>query len=559
MTANRDLSRSRFTMSRKTSLLWIHKTARSSSLSHSEDQERITVFSQAQRTSRSQKSKHVRQKVTRKLSIRASLTAYPTSTHRERRSLEFFLDQTVYKIITLQRDKAFWTATVPYLAAHNEAMRHLVVAIAATHELLYHSDAHGLHIYALTESIKATKLLRDSNHWSPALLVASCILISALSLLRCDHAQAERSIESGLKISALPTNTYASEKRSSKADEFRYILESLYNSHGYKLWASDITFQFEKSEARQNWLMVDIKHIQGPFLNINQVIEAFKSIMLDVVAKLMRNLARGALIDRHSSLAQDVTQELAKLVFYWQQMYDSLALEDSKSRMDMEQVRIGIAHAFLVFHTKVVGPGEVWYEAYPDVCSEVLRLADRLVAARLSGSCLVYIDKFVNGSLFGLGLSSRDSQVRRRAIQLLQSQANFEDGLVNWLRGTVIDLISRTQCQLADPGARFILAGLDCTSKPRNISVKYRLPLMDAIVHVASFPVDWEPWFRATVTPKEVDDVLQGMMAAYRLYGKPHPSQAPCGYSSTMYYRGRPVPVYWDSEELEKLASAHKL
>ena len=58
--------------------------------------------------------------------------------------------------------------------------------------------------------------------------------------------------------------------------------------------------------------------------------------------------------------------------------------------------------------------------------------------------------------------------------------------------------------------------------------------------------IDWERSFGSDVTSEMVHNGLQGIMAAYRLYGKPRPSDAPLGYVREMRYKGRPVSVRWE-------------
>ena len=548
-------------MPRKGALFWVHKTGQSPSLSHSEDDERISVFSQAQRASRNRKSKNdstieKAEGIQRKPpSPKRHLSPTPARSARERRSIEFFLDATVHKIITLHRDRVFWTATIPCLAQHYDALRHLVVAIATTHELMNHSDAPSLDIYALIQCNKAVKMLRSSGHWHPAILVVSCILVSAFSLLRCDHAQAELSIESGMKMLRTQLHSSDLDPFYAEGQDFRRVLEHLHSQHGYKLWASDMTFQFEKSRLTSNALVIEPISNYGPFTDADQVLKAFRSIMFDVVAKTMRNLARGVCIEPLCALAQDTLQQLSNLVFYWQQLYDSLSHECEGFRADLEQARIGIAYAYLVFRAKVIGPREEWFNAYPDVCQEILRLADKLIAARCSGHRVTYVDKMVNGVIFSFGMSSGDLAIQKRSMDLLRSQVSFEDGLINWLRAAVIQVVATVikEEEISNPESYVVLAGLSCTAKPKTIRMEYTYSTSDATTHFASFPVDWEPWFDREVTAEEVGNVLQGMMAAYRMYGKPHPSQASHGYVREMYYCGRPVPVCGELDELSKL------
>ena len=224
----------------KSTLFWVHKTGRSSSLSHSKDDERISVFSQAQRASRNRKPAKVKRTKAeeeipeKQCSPKRHLSSTPTWSDRERRSVEFFLDATVHKIITLHRDRDFWTATIPCLAQHYEALRDLVVSIAMTHELLYHTDTSSLDTYALTQCNKAVAMLRNSEHLHPAILLVSCILVSAFSLLRCDHSHAELSIESGMKISAIPPLDSSLNSLYAAGQDSRRILEHLHSQYVYR-------------------------------------------------------------------------------------------------------------------------------------------------------------------------------------------------------------------------------------------------------------------------------------------------------------------------------------
>lgn len=114
--------------------------------------------------------------------------------------MDFFLNVTVPKILTLKRDAVFWVELVPCLAEFNPIFRHLVVAIAATHESLFHNDCNQLNIFVLTQCNKAIQHLQSLRSSKLSLIVVSCILVSAYNLLRCDFVSADKSIESGLEM-----------------------------------------------------------------------------------------------------------------------------------------------------------------------------------------------------------------------------------------------------------------------------------------------------------------------------------------------------------------------
>lgn len=174
------------------SLFWVNKTAKSKSLSHSGSRERIQVFSQAQRISRPGKQKRsgrdgtvsvrkpTQQNITndsRRLpfsapdkaavadddlysnhpSLSAQQSCYPPispvvpldpdRTPMEARSLEFFYQVSLRKIITTEQSFSFWNVVVPSVASCHAAFRHLVAAIASTHELLYRDDIETLNAF----------------------------------------------------------------------------------------------------------------------------------------------------------------------------------------------------------------------------------------------------------------------------------------------------------------------------------------------------------------------------------------------------------------------------
>lgn len=154
-------------------LLWINKTADSASLSHcSDSSERIRVLSQAQRISRLRKCKanskrkprakksdqqdaNASKDITCTIVAEQCLTFNPDSATEERRGVHYFLNVTSLKIISLERDAGFWRGTLPHLVQSHPAFRHLVVAIASTHELLSDPDASRLNIVALRHCSKA--------------------------------------------------------------------------------------------------------------------------------------------------------------------------------------------------------------------------------------------------------------------------------------------------------------------------------------------------------------------------------------------------------------------
>ncbi|KAF2482464.1 hypothetical protein BDY17DRAFT_160439 [Neohortaea acidophila] len=563
-------------------LLWVNKTPTSTSLSHSDKEERLRLFSHAQRSSRPRKGKkacktplccQVARACTfcsppcshppkvplarpsdleKRHSVDRVLPMDPSWLPEERRSVSFFQKVTSRKILTWHRDRRFWQTIVPCLVEQHPAFRHLVTAIASTHELLSDKDASIKDAFALTQCNKATRLLLSSQSWSPALLLASCILVSAYNLLRCDLNRAQLSIMSGLKINPAGTAGAGSGEQE-HAEQFKDILTRLCTQHGFKLWSPDVNFQFERTKAAGP-LIIEPVWPSGPFSALEQVAAAHRTITFEAVANILRNVARGAYVDPDCALAREITRQMMLFSLHYNDFRDRVPADDTETILGLKQIRFGFYHTYLLWHTKLISPTELTFDSYPNICREMLALAEEVVAARHDGQSPVYLDGIVNGALFGLGRSAFSSDIQPRVVALLKSQAPYEFGSINWVRGTVVELITETgnrrtdiDCAGPDPMPRqhFVLAGLSC-GDDKIIRVEYTLPGLDATTHACEFPVDWTPCLGHDVTASQIDEHLQGIVSAYRMYGKPHPSRCVDGCVREMLFEGETVPVHWE-------------
>jgi hypothetical protein len=563
-----------FDMPSRDKLLWVNKTAQSHSLSHSDQLERIQVFSHAQRISRldkrqkpiptSQKGDPTRlARIAHNrcylchgtCSVKPTLTLTPAWTTEERRSVTFFFEVTVHKMISPQQESDFWLEILPCLAMHHAAFKHLIVAIASTHELIFHTDVEALHIFALTQCSQATKLLRASHDWKPALYLVSCVLVAAYSLLRTEFTQAHETIESGLKIPLPETASVAVVGRlEDVGTTARQILLRLSRCHGFKFWTPDISIQFANTRAGDPYLDLETSFTRGPFVDVAQVFTTYTNITVGLVAKILRNLARGAYVDPLCPFAQDTTQQLAVFSFYWDMLYHQVPLENIDQRLELKQLRIGFNRTQVIFFSRIISPMEKPFDAYPSICDYTLALAREVLLGLQNGRRVEHMDKLVNGSLFTFGLCSYCSLYRQRIVAILQSQSGHKDGLVNWLRGTIINIIAKVENDVLGEGyaqtvlssTKVILSAMRCSVTDRMIRVECTIATRnEETLYAADYPVDWVSTFGPRLSTGAVNDCLQGIMTTYRMYGKPRASDAPYGYLRDMRYRGRPVRVCW--------------
>lgn len=453
----------------------------------------------------------------------------------------------MYKIITLQRDVDFWKGLVPCLAELHPGFRHLVVAIAATFELLFRPNSHSLNQFALEQCNKAIRSIVTAKDLGTSGLLISCILVSAYNLLRSDLKAADTSIENGLRMVGSATASDANV-------ELSRILTLLGKQHGFKLWTSDITFQFDKTVAGREPLIIDPIFAKGPFLEVGQVLAAFKTVIVDSVAKLMRNLSLGAHIDPNSLLAQDVCQHFSEIFFHWEVYYRSLSDEEAEKKLQLVQLKIGLQSAYVLFTAKILGSNEVDIDAHINRYSNLLQLGREVIAARHAGRPVIYLDWVVNGALYTAALLCRNSILRRELIALLKSQVVYADGLVNCLRGRVAEIIADFEDQgLAAHSCRDVtedrlirICGLHCR-EDRRICVRYMLATdLNRLNPQEQLSALGEGLDNFTV--QEINDCLQGMNAVYTMYMKVDSHVAPSGYLRRMYYRGRPVQVRWQSD-----------
>lgn len=469
--------------------------------------------------------------------------------------------------MTRSRDALFWRDTLPHLVTLYPALRHLVVAIASTHELLSTTDAESLNVFALQHCTRATQLLLASNDLSLSLLLASCILVSAYHLLRGDMTSADLSIESGVKMGNKAAD-------GTLASSLRVILARLGKQHAFKLWAPDVVCRFDKSALTAGPLVLEVDDcINGPFTNLAQILAAFKWISLEVVAAISRNLAMGAYVDPDSALAREVSRQLGSFAHYWD-IY-AAACADDDERLELLQLRIGLYNISILFHAKLIGPGDLSFDAFCPDYEQMLALAEEVISARHSGQTVVYVERMVNGALFTMGMLCRDPVLRRRALTLLQSQARYDEGLVNWLRGMVIETITRVEerglevhCSADIPlHRRIYMSGIRCRDLDKAVCLSYVRTDMEWGVGDLEKWSDWDSYSsishllsegRNDVSAHEIDVHLQGIVAACRMYNKALSAHAPRGFVRQMFFRGVAVPILWEEGRGPHLSGNHR-
>jgi hypothetical protein len=236
--------------------------------------------------------------------------------------------------------------------------------------------------------------------------------------------------------------------------------------------------------------------------------------------------------------------------FYFEHYSAQIPPGDTDTRLELMQLQLGFLVSSLLFRTKVISPKELTYDVHIDVCHKIVSLGEGVLSALHAGQPVKYIDRFVNGTLFSFGFGCRDSSLRHRVINMLQSQRKYDDGFVNYLRGMILYMMDKVENRiLGVEGSassailrRPTLAGLCCRDDNKMVCLKYVTALSDEIHEEW---LDWDSSLDDTVSAQEINNCLQGIMTAYRMYGKPTISQAPRGYVREMFFRGRPVPVYW--------------
>lgn len=468
----------------------------------------------------------------------------------EQRSTVYFQEIAVYKILTLRRDSHFWKQVVPCSAETYTPIRHLVVAIAATYELLFSPDFDALNQFALEQCNKALRSILTSNDLSQSVLITSCILVSAYNLLRGDVEAADKSIESGLKMLSAAQIT----KPDSYLEQSSHILTSLGKQHGFKLWAPDVTFLVDRTVAGHEDMMVDTKFLQGPFVGIGQVLAAFKSIMVENVAQLIRNLSLGAHMDPECMLARDVSLNFSGILFHWETYYRGLSDGQADEKLQLVQLKIGLLSARLLFYTRIIESDEMRGDAFTTVYAEILQLGQEVIAARQAGRAVVYLDRIVNGALYTSAMFCREPLIKAQLIDLLKSQVVYADGLVNFLRGRVAEIVAEIEehgivvnhCHDIPENRRVRVGDLHYQQN-RILCVEYvqaaQTDRLSMKRHCSRLPPELDRF-----DAPEIDDCLKGMVSAYTMYRKLELHVAPNGYLRKMYYGGYPVRVIWRAD-----------
>ncbi|KAK4500934.1 hypothetical protein PRZ48_009126 [Zasmidium cellare] len=358
----------------------------------------------------------------------------------------------------------------------------------------------------------------------------------AYSLLRCDYAHADLGVEHGLKIplcAAICKNTCCASEEAGNG--YKRILTRLGKSHGFKLWTPDISHQFEKSKVSSSCMEIETDIVRGPFTSTAQVLKTYKDIMIQ------------------TPVAQETIRQLAMFAFYWDKVYNELPEEADNQRLELKQLRIGLNYASVLFFCKVIGPREQTMDAYSSLVNSSLDLAEEVMAAYHEGKPVPYMDRVVNGSLFSMAMCSRDPQHKERVMGILRGQYASPDGLDHWLRSYIIQLLvqgedkvwAKEDLNAYLPRERITFCDMSCHEQTIRVDYAVIGPTTEWFDFV-EMEVEWEPWFGSQVTSGMVHNTCQGIMAAYRTYGKPRPAEAPFGYVREMRHKGRPVQVLWE-------------
>ena len=564
-------------MRNKKELLWVNKNAESSSLSHSSDFERLQVFSRAQRNTR-QVNKHRRYLTNRSATtdggtslttqeqdnektdervppqIHRRLSTNPDWTTVERRGITFFRETTLSQIIAPVNDTDFWSGTVPYLTTAHPAIKHIVVAIASTHELLLNKHIVDLNVLALRQCNKAIRIFCTPPASDTVCILASCILLTAYHILRCDLKGAHTCIENGLRIVQSTPTSVATEG-------LRRLLTQIGQQHGFKFWAPQITFQFERSCIDAQGIVVHPMDSNGPFTRISEMSQALTYIIVELIAKPMRNLARGAYLDPNSLLALEIAKELDTFSTQFEQFCHSVSPYDAETALDVYQLQIAYYSAYVIFHTKLASPIERYLDSFPEICEKMLELSETAIKLQRALGGSKSLDRFVNGNIYTLGMCSILPSLRERARHWLQTLARHDKSLVNWLRGELIMLCGKMDMEIYGGielnhlrrRKRPTFVDMSCIGEDRRICLDYtvgwpRSNVSDSLKHHRILK-DWDTSFGHDLTAEEIDASLKGILVGYRLYGKQPPSSTPSGAVNNMYFRGHLVPIYWEDWE----------
>lgn len=488
--------------------------------------------------------------------IRNALLLDPTCTSDERRAIDFYQTMTVNKMLTQMEDSQFWRADVVSLAKSCPVIRHLIVAIGATHEVLLAEDASRLNVLALTQCNKAVEELRLASHTDPSVLLASCVLIAAYNILRCDLMNADRSVEAGLQImsqhSAQPDSTNASPRW--YGGDLSRLLAPLSFRGGYKIWASDLAFHFEKMSLADKTLVIETDCVHGPFADFEQAAKSFKTLATETVAKIMRNLAVGAYVDPSCPLARAITRQLELFDTYWNMYYNTIDAEDVLEELEMQSLRVAYYDLYLLYNTRAICPNELAANRSVELYSyrqKILELGEEIIIARHAGFTVTYMERFVNRSLWAVGLYSFADGVRRRVAQLLCGQKHLPGGLNEWLRGTIITIFADLDLliKLTHPDKNLVErratpAGYYCRAEDQSIVLVYMQQHDNGGVERKEYAHRWEPEINALFSAAEISRGLQVIMASYRMFGKPVLPNSARGYVRPMHFQGELVPVY---------------
>lgn len=481
------------------------------------------------------------------LGIVPSMQMDTSWTAAERRSAIYFQEVAVHKILTWRRDKQFWKGIVPATAEFNTGIRHLMIAIAATHELLFQLEPGTINTFALTQCNKALQTILASKGLERASLTTSCILVTAYNLLRGNIDAADKSVQSGLSMLA---STDIASSDDNTEHQFR-VLKSLDQQHGFKLWSVDVNFQIDKIVVGREDCLVFAELPRGPFTDIDQVLAAFKVIMMEFVAKTMRNVALGTLIDPTCSFARDLGNCISQSLSYWKSLYDDLVSSAHDERLRLIQLKIGLLLTKFLFHVKLLAADELEADAHIAIVAEILQLGQTVVAARHVGRSVVYLDRIVNSALFMCSIFCREPTIRRQLITLLKRQLPFENGLVNFLRGCAAEVVADIEehgltvgrssdipeawrigiCSLDCWADRILLVGYMSSGQTERSNLRYHQ--RDLSSELANFDRE------------EVDECIRGMTTAHKMYRKQELSKAPRGYLREMHYNGVSVKVLW--------------
>jgi hypothetical protein len=410
----------------------------------------------------------------------AAISWNPTSTHEERRSLQFFQEKTTTGT-TGWIDQEFWKTIVLRLSISQPGLKHGLIAIGALHESRHARTTYEearLRAFSMHQYSRAISLFRTDYRLPLPVVLASCILFISLLSLQHDDAQFQ-TLKSGLVL----VETLKSDKTTNMSEADRSFMleyiEPILERHKTRLCGLvDLPYSLNLAMSSQ-FQVAAVPQIPDSFMTIVEARDCLKCL-----------LTWTCHIARTTGPRVQLPVEVDKQSERWLKALAAFISNSKTGAYSSNSITfLKTTHIMSFIFIRTMG---IQYETefddyvkeFADIVGLYRRIAKKEKQGCRDGSSFGFDSRMVD-TLSTVALRCRDPRIRREAIALLTEGARTAGVTALIARsvmeieelGTVSDILS---CRDVPESKRIRLHTISFFSKMRKVRLQYLRSPYDA-------------------------------------------------------------------------------